>query len=230
MRLPNAHVGERAPRCRMRTHGRVVEAAECGPRRRATRHRMAARITSTYRSDQQALALSARQRGNVAEREVDPSALERRKMSRSSSWNAAIRTRGASVASMRSSGGRKMVSPMSVMCKLNVRSDSRGLVGLRLTQGDVEEGQCLLDGLGQALRPGSRRHAALRAHEERIAVNAAQSLQRMADRRLRYPEPLRARTHVARDVHRVEGLKEVEVDRARMHESNNTSKAYALDK
>ena len=101
---------------------------------------------------------------------------------------------------------------MSLMCSRNVRADAPGSKRSvsRIATSSVE--QRLLDGAREPLRLRGRRHAALRADEQRIAIDRAQPRERVADRRLRHAELLRRAAHVAGGVDGVERLQQVEVD------------------
>ena len=179
---------------------------------------------------QQVLPLRAGERGNVAERDVDAPALERRE-------DVAVvelerREPHARRVALQHADERRQENRLADVGEMQPERPvrARGIVGLGLAQRHVERGQRLLDRLGESLGLRGRRHAALRADEKRIAVDAAQPLQRVAHGRLRYAQALGSAAHVARDVHRVEGLQEVEVEWTCMHYIYSTSKDYVMDK
>jgi len=179
---------------------------------------------------QQKPPLCAGERGNVAQGNIDTAAFQRRQ-------NVAVvqlegfETDPRRVARHRLEERRQenRFSDVGEMEPENTVG-ARGLVGFRLADRDVDRGQRMVDRRGEPLRLRRRRHAALRANEERIAIQRPQPLQGMADGRLRYAKPFGGPAHVPRDVHGQKRLQQVEIDVADMHGIDSTSKDYVMDK
>ena len=95
---------------------------------------------------------------------------------------------------------------------------------------DVEHVERMPDGLGETVRLGCRRHAALRADEQRIAVEAAQTRQRVAHRRLRHAEQDGGTRDAALGVDGLERLEQVEIDAGSIHGMNDSYQEYAMDR
>jgi len=85
-------------------------------------------------------------------------------------------------------------------------------VALLLSQRGVEHPERLLHRRGKAAAARGWSHPALRAHEQRIVHRSAQPRQRVAHRGLRNAQPLGGARDIARRVHGVERLQQVEVE------------------
>jgi hypothetical protein len=108
--------------------------------------------------------------------------------------------------------------------------EGQQFVLLPLLERRVERLQRGADHRGEAIRPGGGRHAALGAHEQRIAVDEAQLAQGMAHRRLRHMQALGGAAHAALGMDGPEGVEQVEIELADIHILNNRSQDYRVDR
>ena len=151
-------------------------------------------------------------------------------MSPSSNWNVSIRTPGAP-------RRQRLQEPRQEDRLADVAHvQPEGPVGRRrvvtdaFLDRDVEHVERMPDGLGEPVRLGCRRHAALRADEQRIAVEPAQPRQRVAHRRLRHAEPDGGTRDAALGVDGLERLQQVEIDAGDIHGMNDDYQKYAMDR
>ncbi len=81
----------------------------------------------------------------------------------------------------------------------------------------------------QRLRPRRQLHAGAGAHQQRIADQVAQPLQRVARRRLRQPDPHRGAADIGFPQQRVERDQQIEVKRIQIHAVNIYHTHYRLE-
>ena len=81
----------------------------------------------------------------------------------------------------------------------------------------------------QRLRPRRQLHARADAHQQGIADQVAQPLQRVARRRLRQPDPHRRAADIGFPQQRVERDQQVEVKRIQIHQVNIYHIHYRLE-
>jgi hypothetical protein len=81
----------------------------------------------------------------------------------------------------------------------------------------------------QRQRPRGQFHPGARAHQQRIAEQVAQPLQRVAGGRLRQPDPHRGPADISFQQQRVERDQQIEVKRIQIHEMNIYHILYRLE-
>ena len=166
---------------------------------------------------QQEAALDVGQRGNVAEREVDATALHRRQDVDVVELECLEPHTGSDAGDPRHQRRQedRLADVAHVQAERPMRA--RRIVRVFLAQRGVEPAERLLDRGGEPLPLRRRGHPMLGAHEQRVAKHEPQPPQRVADGRLRHAEPLGGARDVAGRVHRVEGLQQVEVELPDVH-------------
>ena len=161
---------------------------------------------------QEHLPLDIGERRDVADGEIDPAAFHRGQDVRIVELE---RLEAHALRELRDPGHQsrqedRFPDVAHVQAKRALRAQR--VVGVLLAQRSLERAQGLLDRCREPLTLRRHRHAALRAHEQRIVQRKSQPRERMADRRLRDTEPLGGARHVARRVHGGEGAEQVEIE------------------
>ena len=126
------------------------------------------------------------------------------------------------------SGGISSSTARSGIIRRNWRSLLRGVesVGNEQRAHLIER---LRQRRAQRLRPRRQLHPRAGAHQQRIADQVAQPLQRMAGGRLRQPDPHRGAADIGFAEQRVERDQQIEVKRIQIHKVNIYHTHYRLE-
>jgi len=162
-------------------------------------------------------ALRPRQRRQVADRQVQPPILERRRHGLGRHLHR-LQTHAGRLAA---DGGHQRRQEFVGADVAHVHDEAplrvRRIEALRLGQRDIELAQRGVDRTRELVGARGRRHAPTAAREERVTQRQAQPRQRVADGGLAEPERLRRTADAARRVHRRKDMQQVQVEVTDIH-------------
>ncbi|GMV75756.1 MAG: hypothetical protein AMXMBFR78_27060 [Rubrivivax sp.] len=171
---------------------------------------------------QDGLALGAGQRRQVAEGEVQPPVLERRRHRLERELHRVDAHPRRLAADGRHQRRQELVGADVAHVHDEAPLRARGVEAQAFAERGVELAQRGLDLARELVGARRRRDAAAAAHEERVAQRQPQPRQRVAHRRLAQAQRLRRAADAARGVHRREDVQQVEVELAYMHGADST--------
>lgn len=220
---------QRARRLGMAGHQHEVQLLQ----RRAVAQRRCQRVALAQQHDitllQDGRALGAHQPRQVAEGQVQPAVLERRR----DGLGRQLHRLDTHARGLAADGGHQRRQKFVGADVAHVHDEAalraRGVEGLGLVQRDVELAQRCLHLARQLVGLGRGHDAAGAAREQRVVQQQPQLRQRMADRRLAQAQRLGRAADAARRVHGGKDMQQVEVELADIHLANRTHKAHRMD-
>ncbi len=201
--------------------------------RRAVAQRAGQRVALAQQHDvallQDGQAFGARQSRQVAEGQVQPAVLERRR----DGIGRQLHRLDAHARRLAADDGHQRRQEFVGADVAHVHDEAalrmRGVEGLGLVQRHVELAQGRLHLARQLVGLGRRLHATRAAREQRVAQRQPQPGERMAHRRLAEAQRLGGTADAARRVHGREDMQQVEVEVADIHAVHRTHQAHGMD-